>query len=234
MYAMLLGLINSLIFTGESIATRLLEPNLRPGEMAAPVNSILAGVAGGLCQLVVLVPSEVVKCTMQASTGSATSTIMSIHSHDSNLTSTIKTCRYIYSTQGLSGFYKGTLITDLREVPSITTYFITYRTIRKYINQWDGNSNRTSTILIAGAGAGVASWTAMYPIDVIKTNMQVSTQVNSSRSGRDTSVVKVALNLYKAHGFKVFYRGLGTAVARAIPANAVLFYVYEKLKPMIH
>lgn len=201
--------------------------------MAAPVNSILAGMSGGLCQLVVLVPSEVVKCTMQAASSGNAST-MNIHNHDSNLTRTVKTCSYIYSTQGLSGFYKGTIITALRDVPSITTYFITYRTIRKRINQWDGNANRTSTTLIAGAGAGVASWIVVYPIDVVKTNMQSNNQTtNSCTPSRSHGVVRAAMDLYRTHGVRVFYRGLGTAVVRAIPTNAAIFYVYEKLKPFI-
>lgn len=46
-------------------------------------------------------------------------------------------------------------------------------------------------------------------------------------------MVRAALDLYRAHGARVFYRGLGTAILRAIPTNAAIFYVYEKLKPFI-
>lgn len=72
------------------------------------MNSILAGIAGGLSQLVILLPSEVIKCTMQAGNISSSSNTTNKNSAWKN---TIDTCRTIYKTDGISGFYKGFAIT---------------------------------------------------------------------------------------------------------------------------
>ena len=76
------------------------------------MNSILAGIVGGLSQLVILLPSEVIKCTMQAD-NSSTSSLSSVNKQSSAWSDTINTCRTIYRLEGISGFYKGFTITGL-------------------------------------------------------------------------------------------------------------------------
>ena len=85
------------------------------------------------------------------------------------------------------------------------------------------------------------TWLVIYPIDVIKTNMQVikpAIEVNNSintltNKTSKMNILGVINSLYKSQGIKVFYRGITTALIRAIPTNAVIFYIYEKLKPLI-
>ena len=306
-----------MIFTGESVATRILEPNLQPGEVASPVNSFLAGSAGGLLQCVILVPSEVIKCTMQAGS------IPSIANSSGAFAPTIETIRYIQRTEGIRGLYKGLGVTCLREIPAIGIYFFSYKNIRSKLHSWQGGTAATEVstpaTMVAGAVAGALSWLLLYPIDVIKTNMQSSVAVdpvnntnslgNSSSSsgvvvsscttsgstgvrcaatatgssmggvavsaavptsagvqsiintaksttavGATVSVAKVEVasaaavasvayqdmmfwevgrSLYRRYGMVVFYRGVGTAVVRALPVNAAIFYIYEKLKVLI-
>ena len=99
------------MFTGESIAIRILEPNRRTGEVGSKLNTFLAGSAGGLLQCIVLVPSEVIKCEMQTSAlktktiGGATpaAAVVSGGAFDQ----TKQTIKQIYKAEGFKGFYKG-------------------------------------------------------------------------------------------------------------------------------
>jgi len=185
-------LINSLIFTGESVATKVLEPNLQPGEVASPLNSFVAGSAGGLLQCVILVPSEVIKCTMQAG-----SLPHSTHLAGASnaFTPTIDTIKYIYRTEGLAGMYKGLGVTALREIPAIGIYFFTYKNLRKQFHAMQGGTAQTPVstpaTLVAGALAGAASWLLLYPIDVIKTNMQASVAVTPAAGADSTAAAGV-------------------------------------------
>lgn len=252
----------------------MLEPNLRPGEVASPFNSFLAGSAGGLLQCVILVPSEVIKCTMQA--GSIPASALSSSAGNTSgiieaFKPTLDTVRYIHRTEGIRGLYKGLGVTCLREIPAIGIYFFSYKNIRAGLHKLQGGTAETKVstpaTLVAGALAGALSWLLLYPIDVIKTNMQASvsadmavqtpkvTQVHAqvpvqaqatavrglhtttssavssaSVAYSEMSFWQVGLSLYKQRGIAVFFNGIGTAVFRALPVNALIFYIYEHLK----
>lgn len=120
------GLINSFMFTGESITLRFLEPNLRNSELGSQLNHFIAGSVGGLVSCVVLVPSEVVKCTMQIQATTSTTTTYSKnnqqHKHvkfNNIFSETILNMKMIYKAEGILGFYKGFGATALRDAPSI-------------------------------------------------------------------------------------------------------------------
>ena len=228
-----------MIFTGESVATKILEPNLLPGEVASPVNAFLAGSAGGITQCVVLVPSEVIKCTMQA--GTLPPSVMQAGGSGSGISKafapTISTIKHIVKYDGILGLYKGLGVTMAREIPAIGTYFFCYKYIRSDIHQRQGGvaGSPVSTLatLTAGALAGALAWVAVYPIDVVKTNMQTvaaPTAEAAQSAFKSKTFLGVGAELYRARGAGVFYRGLSTAVVRALPVNAAIFYIYEKLK----
>lgn len=40
----------------------------------------------------------------------------------------------------------------------------------------------------------------------------------------------VGKRLYKSRGAGTFYKGVGVAVTRAMPVNAAIFFLYEKVK----
>jgi len=213
------GFINALIFVGESAATKLLEPALASGYLSLTANQYIAGCFGGLLSCFMLVPTEVIKCGMQISTTKA---------HSSSWVETVDEVQRIHRREGFRGFYKGFNVTACREIPSMGLYFLTYKKCREGLSSCRYISNDVA-IAVAGGCAGCASWIAIYPLDVIKTNIQL-TPFASSNSTPRRNAVQVALTMYRKHGLSVFYRGVGVCTLRAIPVNCVTFYVYEYLK----
>lgn len=226
------GMINSLLFFGESSTMHLLEPNLKPGEMCKGHNAVIAGCAGGLLQCVLLVPSDVIKCTMQAHevNPKIPNTVP-----ENAFVSTWKCMKEIYRTEGVRGFYKGFGATVLRECPSIGLYFFSYKTMKESFRKIEGTEvPSTKSILISGGVAGAVSWTVVYPMDVIKTNMQITPVEEAKNKDGKITGVSMTKYLYRKYGWRTFFRGIGTTVLRAFPVNASTFFVYERLKEIYH
>mmetsp|Transcript_18832 Transcript_18832/g.38009 ORF Transcript_18832/g.38009 Transcript_18832/m.38009 type:complete len:317 (-) Transcript_18832:310-1260(-) len=244
---MMQGLINSLMFTGESIASRILEPNRKPGEMASVVNTFIAGSAGGLLQCIVLVPSEVIKCAMQTSALNAQKVggVAAPVPTGNAFQQTMVTCKHIFKTEGFMGFYKGLGATAIRDIPSIGIYFFIYKNARDILGKLEAKNLNLSpgvhhepssaATIMAGGLAGTLSWGLIYPLDVIKTVTQVSTGPSQPgmKAYKDMHSLEVAISLYKQYGFRSFYRGLGPTLLRSFPVNASTFYFYEKFKVMM-
>lgn len=217
---------------------RFLEPDLKKGEMGSVLNTVLAGCSGGILQCVALVPSDVVKCTMQAQETSMSSSVSStVVNRPSAFQQTMGVIKHIYRTEGFLGFYKGLGVTAVREAPSIGIYFFSYKYSRDMITKMQGlKEPSTSAILLSGGLAGALSWTVVYPFDVIKTYMQIAGGSGDSASGitKDSSMLQVARILHRRHGSSAFFRGLGATVLRAFPVNASTFFFYEKIKDGFH
>ncbi|KAF3771256.1 mitochondrial carrier [Cryphonectria parasitica EP155] len=75
--------------------------------------------------------------------------------------------------------------------------------------------------------AKVASVTAVYPYQVIRSRLQVDDAERKFGKG----VRGVSVQLYKEAGLRGFWKGLVPAVGRTLPATCVTFLVYEWLKP---
>jgi Mitochondrial carrier protein len=234
---------NALIFAGESVALRYLEPNMtHHTEISGQTvtNVFLAGSFGGLLQCLVLVPADLIKCKMQVDHSSRKSGSQRPYANS------LDCATKIYKADGLAGLYRGFSVTACREVPAFGVYFFVYRWTLKFLNgikvfapppqpatlsPADTSSHhhhhaRPSpglSTLVAGGLAGCASWTCIYPFDVIKSHVQTNTDTK-------TTAMQTAAKLYKQHGPRIFVRGLGVCLARAFPVNAAVFYVLESLK----
>ena len=120
------------------------------------------------------------------------------------------------------------------ETPSFGLYFASYDANKEFIaskilpnsDNIDQTSLFQSWIIsaLAGGCSGVISWTAIYPLDVIKTRIQ-TTPLESPPSERQVNVI--FLQIIRQHGWASLYRGLGVAVIRAFPVNATILPVYE-------
>jgi solute carrier family 25 iron transporter 28/37 len=80
--------------------------------------------------------------------------------------------------------------------------------------------------MAAGAFAGIAEHTVMYPIDAIKTRMQLLTPSSTAHAG----VIRSTYQIASREGFFSLWRGMSSVIVGAGPAHAVYFATYEAVK----
>lgn len=168
----------------------------------------LGGLGTGALQSLMLTPVELIKIRLQLQ-------------HQSNC-GPVSLAKTILRKQGLKGLYKGLTITVLRDAPAHGLYFWTYEYVRERLHpgcRKTGEEN-LRTMLVAGGLAGVASWVACYPLDVVKTRLQQG-------HGAYEGIADCFRKSVKQEGYRVLWRGLGTAVARAFVVNGAIFAAYE-------
>ncbi|KAF2658140.1 asparaginyl-tRNA synthetase [Lophiostoma macrostomum CBS 122681] len=84
-----------------------------------------------------------------------------------------------------------------------------------------------SANMLAGAFAGIAEHSVMYPIDLLKTRMQV---VSPSPTAMYSGISNAMVTISRVEGFRTLWRGLSSVVLGAGPAHAVYFASYEAVK----
>ncbi|OQO01596.1 hypothetical protein B0A48_12632 [Cryoendolithus antarcticus] len=81
--------------------------------------------------------------------------------------------------------------------------------------------------MVAGAFAGIAEHSVMYPIDLLKTRMQV---VNPTPAAIYTGLGNAIATISRVEGYMSLWRGLSSVIVGAGPAHAVYFATYEAVK----
>lgn len=81
--------------------------------------------------------------------------------------------------------------------------------------------------LLSGAGAGLLSQTASYPLEVLRRRMQVGGAVGD---GHRLRMAETAGLIWRERGFRGFFAGLGVGYVKVVPMVAVSFWVYERGK----
>ncbi|GMS88482.1 hypothetical protein PENTCL1PPCAC_10657, partial [Pristionchus entomophagus] len=162
----------------------------------------------------VLCPTELVKCKLQA----ARETGQTITS-----SSVIKS---ILKERGARGFFVGLSPTLAREVPGYFCFFGAYETCRSMLTPEGKSKDEIGLARTAASGAvgGMALWTAIFPADVVKSRMQVS---------GGGSFGALLLKIAKTEGIGALYTGLAPTLIRSCLASGSLFVMYEESKKIM-
>jgi solute carrier family 25 iron transporter 28/37 len=81
--------------------------------------------------------------------------------------------------------------------------------------------------MVAGAFAGIAEHSVMYPVDLLKTRMQI---INPAAGGLYTGLSNAFSTIYRIEGLRTLWRGVTSVIVGAGPAHAVYFGTYEVVK----
>lgn len=133
--------------------------------------------------------------------------------------------RQLYKEGGIRSVFRGTFATLARDGPGSACYFAAYEMIKRKLTPKDPETGKPTgklsitAIMTAGAGAGVAMWIPVFPVDTVKSRLQTA-EGNVTLGG-------VVRELYGRGGVKAFFPGFGPALARAVPANAATFLGVE-------
>ncbi|CAG8586536.1 12126_t:CDS:10 [Ambispora leptoticha] len=147
----------------------------------------VAGFGAGIASFFVSTPTEVVKCKAQA--------LVNSHYRSS---STWSVFRNIIKNHGILGLYQGGTATMIRDSTSYGVYFWAYEGCKRLlgvsssfsstnlvnyhddfaVGSYNHNNDDTLKLLFSGGMAGVVAWACIYPLDVIKTRLQVQPYKN--------------------------------------------------------
>eukprot|EP01083_Nonionella_stella_P084105 232740_1 len=137
--------------------------------------------------------------------------------------------------------HRGMIATSTRLVPGWGVYLLVYDAWNRHYddkavlgsNETLSSFSVTARVLVGGSLAGWLSWTASYPFDYIKTQIQAHpvckwnythTKRSVAHAPRFRDVVAITFQRY---GMRGFYRGLVACLIRSFPVNMTNFWVYE-------
>ncbi|CAK6962594.1 solute carrier family 25 member 47-A [Scomber scombrus] len=183
----------------------------------------LSGLAGGVAQILVMSPGDIVKVRLQCQTESKRG--------GSNMPrpkyrGPVHCLLSIIKEEGILGLYRGALPLMLRDGPSYATYFLTYTTICEWLTESGKKRPDWSGVMLAGGVAGMAGWTIGTPMDVIKARLQMD---GAREIKQYKGFFHCITETTRVEGAGVFFRSLGINWLRAFPVNMVVFVTYEVL-----
>lgn len=208
---------NAMVFQIYAVLSRAFDSSVSPADPPSYSGVALGGIGTGAIQSLLLSPVELVKIHLQLQNKTKPS---------DQLRGPVDVARRIMEKEGLRGMYRGLTITVLRDAPAHGVYFLSYEVVREKLHPGCrmGGQETFRTMLMAGGLAGVASWMFCYPLDVIKTRLQAQPVTYPMKYSGIADCFRKSV---REEGFRVLWRGLGTAVARAFIVNGAIFTAYE-------
>ncbi|XP_018619680.1 solute carrier family 25 member 15a [Scleropages formosus] len=185
-----------------------------------------AGSMASVFSSLVLCPTELVKCRLQAMREmEASGRIASGHK---TVWSVVRT---VMRTSGPLGFYEGLTTTIVREVPGYFCFFGAYELCRSVFAGYLGAAKDdigVVPLMFSGGFAGACLWLVVYPIDCVKSRIQVH-----SLAGRQQGFLRTFVGVVHTEGVAALYSGLTPTMIRTFPANGALFLAYELSRKMM-
>jgi len=179
----------------------------------------ICGAVAGIANTVISTPAEHIRIRMQSQGAMA----------NPPYKSSLDCVKKIHSQNGMKGIFKGGNPTLLREAIAYAVYFSMYDWCLKKITGNNIKDAEMYKIAFSGAFAGVCFWFSVFPIDLIKSKIQIDNFSNPQY----TSALDCMRQTYKAQGFGGFWRGLGPCLVRALPVNSGSFVVYTGTLSML-
>ncbi|KAG1050791.1 hypothetical protein G6F43_006960 [Rhizopus delemar] len=206
--------LNALLFLAYGTLLRCFEYEKEPSLLQV----YLAGAGAGFTCFLFSTPTDLVKIKAQITRLPKSS---------------LQITKEVYQASGIKGFYQGGLVTVMRDSPSYGIYFWAYEGLKRGLDV-NETTKEAWKFLLAGGLAGTLSWASIYPLDVVKSRLQMQYEGDSFETTRllvidrpYMSIKDCILRSYRSEGIAVFFRGLWPTLLRAFPVNAVTFYVYE-------
>ncbi|RKP37126.1 mitochondrial carrier domain-containing protein [Dimargaris cristalligena] len=201
----------------------------------------LGGGIGGTVGAVLTCPLEVVKTRLQVSYRSrAYLSIRRAAPTRNSLTrsGTFSIVHKMYTLEGIGGLFKGIGPNLVGVIPSRAISFATYGNAKRIYTELNHNREGPLVYLSAAATAGIVTATATNPIWLVKTRMQLQSQVGSAAAASANGVPVYRNSLHclyrvaKDEGLRGLYKGL-TASYLGVAESAIQWVIYEQLKKMI-
>ena len=200
---------NGMLMAGYGFGKRFVDDSSRPDHVLLGV--FIGGCTGGLAQSFLMSPVELIKVNQQVA--------------GKTLTNAIVSTNFFSASIG----WKGLEATILRDGIPHGVWFLSYEYCKQKLENMEeirGNKGGSSSLiaLSSGAFAAATAWGVGYPFDIVKTRIQASPEPKT--------VCKTFLEIMKESKsipLAALYKGFSLKLAKAVPASAINFFVYESV-----
>jgi len=215
----LLGIagVNSLLFASYGISKRIISPfpQLSLKEIA------LAGAMAGAANAILASPVEMFKVRMQGQYGAET---------DKRLRSIVSEMWKHWGFR--KGIMRGYWVTVVREIPAYAGFYTAFEFSKRQFNQKYGSELPVWALLASGSTGGISYWLACYPLDVVKSRIQLR---STPPTGTPVQYIAHELNAIVAESGTIgLFRGLSPSLLRSIPAAASTFAAFELTRQYLY
>ncbi|XP_027840143.1 mitochondrial ornithine transporter 1-like [Aphis gossypii] len=215
---------NSVLFASYGLCQRAVAAitGARDAKQMDAFSNAVAGCAASVFSSVVLCPAELVKIKLQAGRELAESRGQRFQG------SVYRVTKDIMRHHGPGGLFRGLEMTVAREMPSYFCFFGVYEMVREALKP-AGRTRADCGLLAttaAGAAGGVLLWTVTFPVDVVKSRIQLDDAMPTR------GWTMCMFHVYRNEGVVALYSGLAPTLIRCVPSSAVLFLVYEYTKKL--
>ncbi|KAF8070445.1 mitochondrial carrier domain-containing protein [Lyophyllum atratum] len=189
--------------------------------MSKTVKDLTAGTAGGVAQVLVGQPFDIVKVRMQTAPKGTYKGMMDC-------------AKGILRNEGPLAFYKGTLTPLLGIGVCVSIQFGALEWTKRYfanqnrLNKKDGPDGSILTsgqLFAAGVFAGLANGVVSGPVEHIRIRLQTQSNTNPTYKGPWDAIKKI----YSGYGIAGLYKGQTVTLLREATGYGIYFLTYEKL-----
>lgn len=210
---------------------------LSRGRPAALVPERTRGLVAGGCSagigVLLCYPLDVIKTRLMTQT------------HHRYYMGTADALRKIGRDEGFRGYYRGLSVSLMSVVPTLALNFALYEELIRIYRGIEFNGVGIPgplLALLAGGSSGAISSTMLFPVDLLRRQMQMVGA--GGRSQVYTSVLQAAGHVFSTGcqrhaghsvvlgpllGLREFFRGLVPELLKVTPNNAIMFCVYSQL-----
>jgi solute carrier family 25 carnitine/acylcarnitine transporter 20/29 len=160
-------------------------------------------------------PLELIKSRQQMNAGSKSS---------------VKIITDVIRKEGVSGLYVGHVMTTIRSTVGNATLFGPYVLAKDGLG-WALGPDSSMVRPLSGIIAGWSSWLFCFPVDAIKTRMQVAE--GAGHGAGDMRRLRPDQALLQLCREGALYRGIGPVLARAVPVHVAYLPVYDVVESML-
>jgi len=130
----------------------------------------------------------------------------------------------IWKSEGFKGLYRGLACTIVREFIGCSVFFGVYERARELLKPLGKRKEDCDAVatMVAGSLAGICTSLVIYPIDVIKSRVQMTVK---------NSEFQMIRNEILSNGSRGLYSGLFPTIVKTVPVTGVLLLTVELSKP---
>ena len=146
-------------------------------------------------------------------------TRLTVNTSVSNKSTMLGSFREIWKAEGLRGMYKGFIPTIAAVGPFLACQMVSADACKGYCSE-KGIEVTTEVMMIISAFAGISAQTVVYPLDVLRRRMQLTSTEASSNVVQDTTWLAMR-NIVRKEGVRSLFNGILPTYLKVIPAVVI-------------